>query len=91
MAVLLRPTSLGDETAYRVFTALHVPLLLLVLCGLPSTAFRVDLDGFVVVHALLHVVLRDRPNLQFDDWFSWTWIYGSAALAAVHLLLVFRG
>lgn len=84
-------TPLRDETANRVFTALHVPPLVLVLWGLPSTVFRVAFDGFVVVHAVLHVALRDRPSLAFVGWFSWTWICGSAALGVSHLLLVVWG
>jgi len=82
------PTPLRDETAYRVFTALHAPLFVLVFWGLPSPTFRAVFDGFVVAHGGLHVALRNSPNLAFVGRFSWTWIYGAAALGAVHLLFL---
>ena len=77
-----------EETAYRIFTAAHVPLFLVVLWYLPSTAFQVGFDAFVVVHAGVHLVLRDRPDVDFEGWFSGLWIYGGAVLAALHLVVV---
>jgi len=82
------PFAVGDETAYRVYTALHVPAFLLVFWYLPSTTFRVSFDAFVIVHGVLHLLLRDRPGLDFENWFSGLWIYGAALLGAVHLLTV---
>ena len=77
----------SDETAYRVFAAVHVPAFVLVLWFLDSPSFRLGVDAFLLVHAGLHLALRDHPQLDFDDWFSGVWIYGGALLGALHLFL----
>jgi hypothetical protein len=78
----------SDETGYRLFAALHVPLLVVVLWSLESAAFRVGFDAFVVAHGLLHALLRNHPRLEFEGRFSWLWILGGSVLAGGHLLLV---
>ena len=78
----------GDETAYRVFTALHVPVFLLILVYLPSTIFQIGFDLFMVFHGFLHLVFRNHPAINFDSWFSRVWIYGGSLLGALHVLTV---
>lgn len=74
-----------DETAFRIFTALHVPALLIVFLFVQHPAFQQGFDVFAVAHAGAHLALRDHPKLDFETWFSRVWIYGGAVLGAVHL------
>ena len=82
------PFDVSDETAYRVFTALHAPLFVAVLWALESTAFQLGFDAFAIAHGGVHAALRNHPLVAFDSRFSRTWIYGAALLGAVHLLVV---
>jgi hypothetical protein len=79
-------TPLSDVAAYRLFTALHVPLLVWMLANLNAPAFRVGFDLFLIVHAALHWLLRDHHHLQFNNSFSRLWIYGGALIGALHLM-----
>ena len=81
-------TPLSDEAAYRLFTALHVPLLLFILWNLHSYPFQVGLDIFLIIHAGVHWILRNHPLVTFNNWFSRIWIFGGALLGALHLLLL---
>jgi len=83
---------MGDEAGYRAFTALHLPVYALLLWGLlggenPALVFALNL--FFVVHAVLHVLLRDLPDNHFRSAFSWLWILGAAAFGAADLLTTF--
>jgi len=84
---------LTDEAGYRVFTAAHVPLYALLFWGLvgvgagPSTLILV-LDGFFVVHLVLHVVRRHCPANHFASPFSWTLFVGAGMCGGIDLLLM---
>lgn len=80
-------TGLGDQNAYRLFTAAHLPLFGLILASLPDTRFQVGMDIFLVLHALAHYLLRNHRLIRFNNRFSQVWIYGGAALGIIHLLL----
>ena len=79
----------SDETAYRIFTALHVPLVIVILWNLHSFRFQIAFDTFLIIHAGLHWALRNHPLIDFDNWFSQLWIIGGAILGAIHLGLLF--
>lgn len=82
-------SGMREEAAYVVFTALHVPLYLLLLWGLfggVNLGLVVALDAFFIVHAFLHLFLRKHPNHLFSSWFSWTLILGAAGFGAADLL-----
>lgn len=79
------PVPVSDETAFRIFTALHLPLLLVVFWFFDSPGFQRGFDVFAVAHAGAHLALRDHPKVDFDTWFSKLWIYGGALLGALHL------
>lgn len=81
------PVAVSDETAYRIFTALHAPMFVIVLWYGESPAFQMGVDVFMIVHWLLHLGLRNHPTIQFESWFSRFWIVGGASLGAFHLLL----
>jgi hypothetical protein len=78
----------SDQSAYRLFTALHIPLVVLSLWNLHSTRFQIGFDLFTIIHAGLHWVLRNHPKIHFNHWFSRLWIFGAALLGALHLLLL---
>jgi hypothetical protein len=77
-----------DATGSRLFVGLHAPILLAVLWWLSSPTLQAGLAGFAVVHAGLHVWLRDHPRLAFAGPLSWTWILGAGVAGAAHLLLL---
>jgi len=85
-------STMEDEAGYRVFTALHIPLYALLLWGLSdgsaaSQGLIVALDLFFVVHALLHVLLRNLPGYHFTSAFSWALFLGAGLCGAIDLLL----
>ena len=77
-----------DVTAYRLFTALHIPLFALILSQLQVRQFQVIFDVFLIVHAGLHVFFRNHPQYEFNNWYSNIWIFGAVPLAALHLILI---
>ena len=83
-----------DEPARRAFVLLHVPLfaVLLWLIAHPDAAVRygtmLGLDAFLVVHAVLHWRLSGHPKYEFDTPHSRLLIFGTAALAAAHALVL---
>ena len=86
--------AMPDENARRAFVLLHVPVvaLLLWLTASPSEEVRIGtttgLDLFMVVHAGLHWRLSGHPKYEFRTAHSRLLIYGAAALALVHLALL---
>jgi hypothetical protein len=65
-----------------------VPLFALILWQIPSRTFQVGFDVFVIVHAALHLALRNHAHLDFNNAFSAVWIYGAVPLAVLHLILI---
>ncbi|KAA3647186.1 MAG: hypothetical protein DWQ07_06715 [Chloroflexi bacterium] len=82
------PTNLSDQHAYRIFTALHVPLFVLIIWNLNSFPFQVGFDIFLMVHAGLHWLLREHPLIDFNNGFSRFWIFGGSLLGALHIILL---
>jgi hypothetical protein len=83
---------LPEEHGYLVFTALHVPLYLLLLWGMfanPAIGQYVSMgfDLFSMVHVGLHMLFRKHPNYLFHSWFSWALILGSGVAGAIDLLI----
>ena len=83
--------NLPETVAYRVFTALHIPLyasvLALLLTGHERLVFYL-VDGFLVLHLLLHLGLSKHPANRLNNSFSQTIVYGATALAVAHLVLI---
>ena len=86
-AFFLGWTGASEVTIYRVFTALHAPLLLWMLFVINNEGFRVGLSAFLIIHMGLHIALHNHPRIRFDTWFSWLWIAGGAVCGAGYLLL----
>jgi hypothetical protein len=82
---------LSDASAYRLFTAAHAPLVILILVWMEEPALQITLDIFLIAHAGLHWWLRNHPLLDFSNWFSAIWIYGAAILGALHLVMLAVG
>ena len=86
---------LPDGSARRAFVLVHVPLLavLLWLAAYPGAGVRywtmLGLDLFMVVHAGLHGRLSGHAKNEFNTPHSRLIIYGTAALAAGHLIVLF--
>lgn len=84
---------MGEEVGYLAFTALHVPLYALLLWGLfgggeANRSLIVGLDAFFVIHAFLHIFLRNLPDNRFGSAFSWALILGASMFGAIDLLII---
>jgi hypothetical protein len=80
---------LNDSIGYRVFTAAHVPLYLIILLGLASperVAWMRGLDVFFIVHVLLHLLFLRHPKYEFKTVLSWVLIICCGLCGAVDLL-----
>lgn len=87
-------SAMTDATAYVVFTALHIPLYILLFWGLfapGSTSVESSLVGglnvFFVVHTILHLLFLKHPANQFRSAFSWTLIAGAGVAGMLDLLI----
>jgi hypothetical protein len=85
---------LNENTGYVVFTALHVPLYLLLLLGLfrdmddgINRALVVGLDSFLVIHIFLHILLMRHDFNQFKSLFSWVLILGAGIFGLLDLFV----
>ena len=78
---------ISDLTAYRIFTAAHVPLFVLIIWNAQSWPFQIGFDLFLILHAGLHWVLRNHPKIKFNGWFSRFWIFGGAVIGILHLVM----
>jgi len=79
---------LDDSRGYWVFTAVHVPLYLLLFWALFTPdglnhALMRGLDLFFVVHLGLHLLFLKHPKNEFKSAFSWILIVGAALAGAL--------
>ena len=81
-------TGLNDETAFRIFTAFHVPLFVWILLNLNNPIFQIGFDFFLIGHAAVHWLLRRHPKITFNNRFSQFWIWGGAVLGVFHLFMI---
>ncbi len=82
---------LDDVTAYRVFTAAHIPLFIWVMANLNAPLFQIGFSAFAILHAGLHWFLRKHPLIEFRNTFSRVIIYGAAASGIASLLALASG
>ena len=83
---------MGDEAGYVAFTALHVPIYMLLLWGLygegdVNRGLIISLDAFFVFHVLLHLIFYNHPENRFRSVFSYVLIFGAGVCGAIDLLL----
>ncbi len=86
-------SNLKEDTAYYVFTILHIPLLVLLLWFLAHPFatvrhwFQIGMDIFFIVHMGLHHFFKTHTKYEFDKIFSRAIIYLMALSGLVHILL----
>lgn len=73
---------LEDKTGFIVFMLLHVPLYVLLLVNVVSTAGLNSavihgLDVFFIVHVFLHILYLKHPKNEFKSALSWVLIVGA--------------
>lgn len=79
---------LDDETAFHLFTVLHVPLFAWIMWAAPSPTFQTGFSLFAVIHAGVHWVVRRHPRNELNNPFSWFLIGGAALCGAAYLWMV---
>lgn len=83
---------LPDKTGRIVFILLHIPLFFALLAGITTPGDKQGLitgwNIFMVVHLGLHLLFLLHPRNEFKDAWSWTFIVGAAACAAMDLALL---
>ncbi|XWN33915.1 MAG: DUF6713 family protein [Devosia sp.] len=80
---------LPDRIGEQVFIWLHVPLFALLLWGGdgdPTSATRIGLSAFAILHVGLHVAFRRHPANEFDNTSSWSLIILTGVLGAAYLV-----
>ena len=82
-----------DEQGYMLFTALHIPLYVFLLWGVSTNgtamnqSFVRGLDIFCGIHVPLHLLFIKHPSYQFNNWYSWTLIFGAGLAGGIDLLI----
>jgi hypothetical protein len=85
---------LDEKTGYVVFTALHVPLYVVLLLGLCTSSglnlgLARGLNIFFIIHVFLHLLLLRNPKNQFISAFSWFLIVGAGVAGLLDLVIGF--
>jgi hypothetical protein len=85
-------SKLNEKTGYFVFTAIHVPLYLLLFWGLYgkneiNPGVIMGLDIFFIVHVFLHVLFLKHPKNQFTSAFSWIIILGAGISGLMDIMV----
>jgi hypothetical protein len=85
---------MAEETAYRVFVLIHIPLYLFAFAVLfydgavVSYVLKVVIDVFLLGHAIIHYGFRKHSNNGFQSRFSKIIIYSMPVFALLHLCLL---
>jgi hypothetical protein len=87
-------SALEEENAYRVFTALHLPLYLLIFWGVwggtkleLNPHFILGLNLFFMIHVGLHFLFRKHPHYLFHSHFSRFLIVGTGLCGLLDVTL----
>ncbi len=86
--------NLGDDNGRWWFVVIHIPLFYVLIALTNHTQERVQnysrvaLAAFCIVHALLHLNLRNDPLSTFNSVLSWGVILGAALFGLIYLVLV---
>ena len=93
MFVVLK--NLHDETAYRIFLLLHLPLYVVAIF-IPASGEALErvilyyvVDAFLIAHSIIHFGFRKNSNNGFTSIFSKAIIYSLGILAFIHLCILF--
>ncbi|MEO1772436.1 DUF6713 family protein [Candidatus Enterococcus ferrettii] len=81
---------LSDETAYRFFLLLHIPLyvvaLFLVIYGSGKMGFYL-VDMFLILHTIIHYLFRRHPKNKLTNRLSKVIINSAGCSALIHLIM----
>ena len=83
-----------EEHAYRAFTALHIPLYVVLFWGLFQNGdgsinqnLVIGIDAFCVIHVFLHMLFIRHKDYQFHSFFSRFLIIGAGIAGGADILL----
>ena len=87
-------SSMQEDRAYTTFTALHIPLYILLFWGLFQNTgggvnqnLVIGIDAFCVIHAFLHRLFVGHKDYQFHSFLSKFLIVGAGIAGGVSLVL----
>ncbi|MDP4145036.1 MAG: hypothetical protein Q8936_11230 [Bacillota bacterium] len=86
--------NLEDEKAYKIFTAIHIPLYVFLLFGImdtsnnTSTIFLIIIDVFLIFHASIHFFFKKHKNNEFNSYFSKIVINAMAIISVAQIILL---
>jgi len=84
--------SLTDETAEAAYLLAHIPIFAVVVAFIASldqtirSRARNIFCGFLVIHALLHLVFSENVAYEFSSWNSFGLIYGAGLCGIFYFL-----
>ena len=82
---------LPDRVGEQLFIWLHVPLfaaLLLAGEGEETSAVRIGLASFAIIHVGLHWLYRNHPANAFNNLSSWALILGTGISGAAYMVAI---
>ena len=85
--------NLVDSVGEVSFVIAHVPIFAIVIAGIASldlktrTLARDIVSGFLIAHALLHIVFSGHAAYEFDSLLSIVLIYGAGLCALIYLAI----
>ena len=89
-------SKLEEQTAYYIFTGIHVPLFILIFWGLCGNnqdeinrSLIAGLDIFFIIHTFLHLMILRHRNNNFKSVFSWSLIIGMFICGILDLIINF--
>lgn len=85
---------LREKTGYLVFTAVHIPLYLVLLLALfgqngINSGLIMGFDIFFIIHVFLHLLFLRHSKNQFTSIFSWIIILGAGVAGLLDLVAGF--
>ncbi len=83
---------LKEETAYFVFSIMHLPLYFIILFFLfkvrENNTFIIIFDALMVTHTIVHICFRKHADNGFHPFYSKAIIYMMGILAVIHTVVV---
>ena len=87
---------LTDNSAHKIFTLLHLPILIAVFVILVQSThivqfyFQIGIDVFLISHLALHIVFSKHEQNRFNNAFSMCLIAVMALLGVFDLILIMQ-
>ncbi|MHC1684510.1 MAG: DUF6713 family protein [Clostridiaceae bacterium] len=78
-----------EDTAYRIFTIVHIPLYILLILLILNEAdkFSIILDFLLILHSIVHFLFRKNKKNGFNNLFSQVIIYAMGVISILHGVL----